>query len=221
MYTTIGCLKHGVSGGGGGAFPTPRTPAFSSSGVVTNRVVTLPAGIAAGDLMVVLLQGVVIAGTTTPPAGWALVSGGWGSGSPDGVWWKIAVGGETTATFTSAAANGSTAHCAMAFQGAQGPPEYAYVDLDGTSSMNCPSITASWGSANNLFCAVNYWSDTSDYPTSYPASYTLMQATESPATVGYRTSARQLAAATDNPGSQTTSGNLTTAKGLTFAIRPA
>jgi hypothetical protein len=189
-------------------FPTPRATEVSSSGAVTNRIVDLPAGIVAGDLMVVIFEGSAGAGPVTPPAGWAFLAGGWGAGSPDGIWWKIAIGGETSATFVTTSPSGASVHCALAFQGAVGPPEYTFADMSGGSVMNCPAITPSWGLADTLFCAINYWSDPSDYPTAYPASYTLMQYDSSPSTVGFRTSARQLAATTDNPASQTASGNM-------------
>jgi len=206
-------------------FPTPRTPEFSSSSSTVNRVVTLPAGIQAGDMMIAIISGSSGMGSITPPAGWVLLSGGWGNGtSGDGIYWKIAVGGETSATFVTASSTGTTIHCGLAFSGAKGIPEYTFADHgipSGGSTMDCPSITASWGSDDNLFCAINYWNDASDSPTSYPASYSLMQATVAPGGAGYRTSARQLAAASDNPAAQTTSGTMSVTRSMTFAIEPA
>jgi len=203
-------------------FPTPRTPEFSrtTSGATVNRVVDLPAGIQAGDLMVVFIAGAPVSGAITPPSGWVLLAGSWGNGTAgDGVYWKVAIGGETSATFVTSGASGSSFHCAMAFKDAIAA-EYTFVDLDGSSSMNCPAITPSWGLADNLFCAINFWNDSGgDKPTAYPASYTLMQAAETDI-AGFRVSARQSAAATEDPAAQTTSGAMSLADGVTLAIRP-
>lgn len=206
-------------------FPTPRTPLV---GVVAgtgnlNRTIPLPAGIVAGDLMVVFCNAQADAGAIAPPVGWALISGGFGTGSDgDGVYWKIAVGGETSAIWTVADSNFDAVYYAsLAFNGAQSPPEYTHASMDGASSMNSPAITPSWGLANNLFCAIHYFSDAAgDEPVGYPTSYSLMQGYFSSGTTGWRVSARQLAAATDNPASVSTGGALNIGDAMTLAVRP-
>ena len=204
-------------------FPTPRTPVGGSiaAGGTVNRVVSLPAGIVAGDLMVVACVALIAAGAITPPAGWTLISGSWGTGTDGrGIYWKIAVGGETSATWIAANTSGSMHAAAMAFSGASGSPEYTFSDRDGSSTMDSPSITASWGLADNLFCAIHYFSDPSDFPVAYPTSYTLMQGGYSTGTTGFRVSARELASATDNPASVSAGGTLTEGKAATLVIRP-
>jgi hypothetical protein len=198
-------------------FPTPRTPEYSATTSGSSRVVDLPAGIVAGDLMVVVIAG-PSGEVVTPPSGWALLAGGWGNGTDgDGIYWKIAVGGETSATWTISS-SATSRHVGMAFQNALSA-EYTFLNQDGGSTPNCPSITASWGLADNMFVALNYWSDASDTPTSYPASYSLIQNVFG-TTTGFRVSARALAAATEDPGVQTGSGVMAGLRSVTFAIRP-
>jgi hypothetical protein len=175
--------------------------------------------------MLILLRGTTGIGAITPPSGWTLMSGSFGNGTDgDGVYWKTAVGGEVSATFTYAVGGSRLTWAeAMAFNGASAVDPYAYVSQTSVAQIDCPSITASWGSDDNLFLAIGYWSDVAngDAPTNYPTNYNLMRSTQAGAEfVGYTTSARQLAAATDNPSNMIASGNIDTAIGLTFVLRP-
>jgi len=207
-------------------FPTPRTPIASSAvATTTARVVDLPAGIQAGDLLVVVALAFSTAGDITPPAGWALMPGDWGDGisggsSAAGIYWKIAVGGETSATWVAQNTSGSMYYAAMAFRDASSF-EYTFSSRDGLTTMDSPSITPSWGLADNLFCAVHLWSSVGDAPSGYPSGYSLMQAYSGSGTTGVRASGRQSAAATEDPPSvSSTSGAFSLGRAATLAIRP-
>lgn len=200
-------------------FPTPRTPEFSWKTAPfsdNNHLAALPAGILAGDLMVVVVMAQSGAVSMTPPSGWTKVAG-FGDDT-DGVWWKVAVGGEVSATWV-AADMGTSWHLAMAFKDAVAV-ELTAVEASSSSTVNCPSITPSWGLADNVFCAINFWSDTSDTPSSYPTNYDLMRLNEALSTTGFRCAARALAAASEDPPAQSSTGSMLTIKGLTLAIKP-
>jgi large repetitive protein len=79
--------------------------ANSSSGNRTTHPVTLPAGVQAGDTMVLFLTVSTLTGTLTGPAGWTLLQSTDGAATRGRAWTKQAVAGDagTTVTVTGSA----------------------------------------------------------------------------------------------------------------------
>jgi hypothetical protein len=138
------------------------------------------------------------------------------------VGYLIASGGETTVAVTSSAAERST-HIAARITGWHGttPPEISAVASGSSTAPNPSSVTASWGSADNLFIAL-YGVD-SGAPTAYPTNYSLAQTTTTttPTSAAYGgMAARQVAAASDDPGAFTNSTS-DDWRAYTVVVRPA
>ena len=121
----------------------------------TNIQATMPAGIQAGDLILVLIARDTQLGTGTPQAGFANVSAaaGGGAGAYGSSWlYKVATGTEsgtfTVCTITSDRC-GSITHVIRG-QSAL-PEEGAWSANASTLSPNAPSLTPSWGVADTLW----------------------------------------------------------------------
>ena len=194
------------------AFPSIGTPVVSSeSSSVTTHDVTLPASVAAGDLVI---AAVFLDGTPgnpsrfTWPSPWVeLADQDISTVASMTVAYLIASGGETTVAVTSVSAERST-HIAALVTGWDGstPPEISTVATGASTTPNATSVTASWGSADNLF--ITLYGIDSGAPTAYPTNYSLAQTstTTTPTSAAYGgLAARQLAAASDDPGAFTNS----------------
>lgn len=121
-------------------FVADSTSSYTSSGSAWTGNVSqaMPAGIAAGDLLIIL---VAVNGTATwpsPPSGWTSL---YTTAGMIGVYYKIAVGGDATATFTVANAGGEGSAMCLAYRGAA-------VDTTGTVGTTVAnSVTASQNSS--------------------------------------------------------------------------
>ena len=189
------------------AFPTVAGVATSSRATnSTSDSVTLPSSIASGDLILVFIykEG---NGTFTFPSPWVEIKdAGSGTAATIGIAYLIASGGETSVTVTSTASERfaaiATRISAASWHGTT-PPE---VSTGATGSNNAPdpdSVTASWGSADNLFIAT-FSIDTPDtllpvagWPTSYTGNQKNSDGILSAA--GGAIATRELAASNDDP----------------------
>jgi hypothetical protein len=166
MYQTLGLLMGGSGGGGGGSgYPaivgTEQT--CHSSG--TSRVVNLPAPATAGQMILITSVG---SGTTiTPPGDYTTISAG--------TFYKIAIGGETSCTVTAGTSSGDTNFIAMLLSNAHltTAPEFN----GSSSSVDPPSLTASWGAANNLCIALVMAAASGGSTSGYPSNCTLYRET--------------------------------------------
>lgn len=125
------------------------TSTYENTAGTSSAVINLPAGIVAGELILILIRlPQSLAAVQTPASGFTQVA----TRSYDSrsyVYKKTAVGGETTATFIM---NGVVTITALIYRISD------WVEgveaLYGTNNVNDPpSITASWGSKRNLFIA--------------------------------------------------------------------
>lgn len=209
------------------AFPTSTTATvttFTTS--VTSMAVNLPGSITAGDLLIAHV-GIRNAGTWTAPSGWTLLDEQVGGGTvgKTSVWYKIASGSEgSTATWTAGTAT-TAAWQVRKITGWHGttPPEYAKTNGDFTSAPNPPSLTPSWGAADTLWLALVGSSANGMTFTAAPTNYTDLVSTTASSGGGASNAGsaiRQLNAASEDPGTFTTSQNRWWAV-FTIAVRPA
>ncbi len=195
------------------------TSTYQNSSAATSNNVTLPSGIQAGDLLMLVFRGGSTA-TASTPSGWSLLS------SIDSttlghtyIWYKTASGSEG-ATVAITSTNIRVAAIGYRISGWTGTPEIA------TSTTNDPpALSPSWGTADTLWIAgmTNRISNSS--VTAAPANYSnLITIAEngSGATSRSRVSTanRSLTASSDDPGTFTTSGTIDSPEAFTIAIKP-
>lgn len=189
---------------------------------VTSHVATLPASIAAGELIIVIMakDGV---GTATIPASWVEIADG-----IDGALYQyyvaylFAAGGETSVTITTTVAEHSNI-LALRITGAHAstPPEISAV-VQGASTAPDPGNLdpAGWGSEDTRWialCVLDGGNPVTGYPANYPDNNLNVDAIISAAYIGL--AARALTASAENPGAFaiTTSDNWSA---FTIAVRP-
>lgn len=201
---------------------------------VTSMAVNRPATVNAGDLLIDLVS-VRNAGTWTKPSdmteipkigGGNLSQAGGGSvGKFDG-FYKIADGSEggTTATYTASTGT-SGAWITLRISGWHGttPPEGATTSGDATNA-NPPSANpGGWDIEDALYIAVASNSATTGGFTAAPTNYINLHsngASSGGAEVSIATATRELAAASDDPGTFTPNSNRFWAA-ATIVVRPA
>lgn len=213
------------------AFPSAGTPVATSFDTsVTSMAVNMPATVTSGDLLIALVE-VRNAGTWTKPTGWSDIStvsqaGGGSVGKLNG-FYKIADGTEGGGTATWTASTGTSAIWQVirvtSWHGTTAP-EGATASGDATNA-NPPSLTPSWGAADDLWIAVAANAATGETTgfTAAPTNYTGLQsngASTGGATCNVATATRQLNATSEDPGTFTPSSNRFWAA-ATIAVRPA
>lgn len=191
----------------------------------TTSVVTLPANVAAGDLIVAVIGADSGASTMTWPAPWVkLKDEAVSTTARASIGYLIASGGETSVSVTHSSERSN--HIAARITGWHGTtaPEISAIATGNSISPNADSVAASWGSDDNLFIVTTITDDSAAafpitaWPTSYTDNQTSNQTASSAAKVGFAT--RNLAAASDDPGAFT----LTTSEqwnAYTIVVRPA
>jgi hypothetical protein len=208
------------------AFPVVAATASYTGAAATSHAVNLPAGISAGNLLVIVAGH---DGTPTLTDGTAEYTPGvdkraFNTQGRIVVFYKTADGGEgATKTLTLSA---SEELCARAFRitghHASTAPEFsAGNDGGGASTSPDPDNLAlgGWGAEDTLwFVAME--NDSSPTISAYPGSYTDGANDRSGSLMGIGTARRELNAASENPGTFTISGSQEWAA-VTFAVRPA
>lgn len=214
---------------GGSSPPTSlaiaATNTYSDNSGLGSHPINLPAGIAAGDL---LLLFVIINGapTVTDPSGYTpLVSTQ--VGDTQRVYAKIATGSEgPTETL---AITGSQRVNAVSYRitGNRNGVTSSEISVSAVSAANTatpdpPSLTPSWGSAENLWIGVTLSQDGGYTFSSYPTNYDLGQLNVQSSTGngnGVSVAARLLTASSEDPGVFTTVTNRAR-QTYTLAVRP-
>jgi hypothetical protein len=195
----------------------------------TSDSVTLPGSIASGDLIIVFhMKDGVGTNTRTFPSPWveirdAVVSGGTAS---IGVAYLIASGGETSVTVTTTKNERFTAIAirisAASWHGTT-PPEISSGAVGASANPNPDSVTASWGSADNLFIAFfgqDNGSTVSSWPTNYDSNQLSTWANNNGGSSAHGAIATdEVASATQNPGTFTMTSEQWWAG--TVVVRPA
>jgi hypothetical protein len=159
---------------GGTPSPSPSvagTSTFFDGITYTTQAYTLPAGIVAGDLILIMLRSQLNSShTITTPAGYTLLADTLSGLHHCASYYKIAAGGETSVTFVTSAAS---YRVFMAYRITGHDPATAplVAGASGTSvTANPPSLSvAAWGSVNKLAIA---WAGSGHDVTGVPAGYT-------------------------------------------------
>lgn len=208
------------------SFPTIFSTAVSNTTPNnTTSAVTLPASIAAGDLIIGFVASDAAAGAMTWPSPWVKILDHAGTGFVLSVGYLIASGGETTVAVTHT--NERSNHIAARIKAAEWhgttPPEVnaAVTGLSGTP--NPGSLTPSWGALDTLWVAFFGCDDFSvPFPvTAWPTNYDNNQVSANTSTSAgdVAMASRGLNAASADPGSFT----MTVSEdwsAFTLAVRP-
>lgn len=209
-------------------FPTiEATSTYTNESSLSSYSVTLPASIASGDLLLLFIKtadGVI--GVNTP-TDWTLllaVNSGTFNSERMYVFTKEATGSEgSTVTVTLGSARRIAAVC-YRISGV----DHTHIEATNDASLvnDPPSITASWGSADNLFIAAmgNQRSDNglTTEPTNYGSGISIGHSSNTNDTRCRMTTAhRNYASATDDPGAFTMSGTILDPISFTVVIGPA
>lgn len=193
----------------------------------TSHTVNLPASIVAGNLLVIECFENV-ASLTVTASGWTNI--GSANSTSDGLVLlaKIATGAEGATVAVTTSSSVRATYIARQISGNQNDVTTSEIAV-GTGSTavsttpDPPSLTPSWGSAENLWFAFAGWNSTSTTLSSYPSGYSTSQLTKVGSGLGANScaSAAKLAtASSDDPGTFTLSASQTWI-GMTYAVRPA
>lgn len=202
-----------------GFFPVVQaTSTGNSAGVrATTSNVNLPSSVAAGEKLLVIFACERSAADPTTPAGWTLRSGPTASANVSlTVFEMTAVGGETSVTVSHG--SNRTAWTCYRISGWQGGAEAGTAATGTSTTPNPPSLTPSWGSASTLWLAVAALDGATAAPSSYPSGYSGGISDYSATTTRAMSAQKDSAAASEDPGTYTTTSGAWAAQ--TIAIRP-
>jgi hypothetical protein len=198
------------------AFPVAAASADSSGALDTNNL-SMPAGIAAGNLLVMRLE-TSDPTAMSPPSGWTEILDGAlpGSGGRLYICAKIAAGGESATRPTGNSGNyaGKVTRYTGAHPSAM--PEVSTLATGTNANPNPASLTPSWGAADThweAIAGVENERTTSSYPTNYSSGTN--QRNSATLTIAHR----DLNASSEDPGTFTMAGSENWAA-ATLAIRP-
>lgn len=194
----------------------------------TTHLVSMPAA-NVGELLVAIFANDDVTGVFTP-VGWSLIGGASGAAGTSScrVYGRVADGTESATNFQTNSAEVAVAQVYRFTNWRGGNPlttnDIAIATATGTASINAnpPSLTPGW-IANNIWIAVANLDNRSSGANTPPANYTNMIYTEAPLAVNRTclfSARRELAAATEDPGTYTTAGSQAWV-GITIAIRPS
>jgi len=128
------------------AFPTVAATATSfNPDHLTNHIVSLPANIAAGNLLIIFFRG-GMAGVAATPAGWTLLC----SRDTSSVFRRVADGAEGATVTVTTAWNGRSAHVTFRITN-QDPVNFIAGAFTGADSLDPPNLAPGWGIADILW----------------------------------------------------------------------
>lgn len=199
------------------AFPTiAATNTSSNAPTASDWTVSLPASIAADDLLIILVAG-GNAGAVTTPTGWTSLFEFLGTDTQRCyAAYKVASGTEGASVAVAHAGTGGGGHNSYRITGYQGTPESA---TDATA-VDPPNLAPTWGSAKTMWLAVAFDRLTVGAMTA-PTNYTNILSAEDGSNQNEAASARrELEAASENPG-VFGNGGTSGLGAATIAVRPA
>ena len=187
-----------------GAFPTVATTNGGNNAVNgLNHTVNLPAGVVAGDLLLVFF------GTDGTPA--IAFPGGWTNlfqkdtfGAPDargGAWYKVASASEDDPFTVTTDAAEMTAYTIYRITGYSEVPENGVATNGNSANPDPPNLVPSWGARNTLWFAMEL-NDDNVTVNAYPANYGngLNNVAANAEGVAIGSARRELNAVSDDPG---------------------
>lgn len=211
------------------SFPSIGSAATSARGtsLAASTTIVLPATINAGDLILVAISSNTNAAITFSATGYSSLISDTTSGSSFGVLFKSAAGTEGGTTLTiNLSASGRTAQVAMDIRGWGGATPGQAEAIGASGAPNPPSLTPAGGAANFLWIAIGQNKDTSNTLTSDPTNYNLgvidsgNSGSGSTGTPLIAAAARQLNAATEDPGTFTFLATTTAWSAATISVHP-
>lgn len=183
----------------------------------TSHTVTMPGTTASGNLLLVTLMFNSDCTVTGPGGGWTKLSGSSASPGQSEVWAKIATGSDGASLSFSTSSTQAGAFQVIRISGNKGGivsgTDYnlSISSAATTANPNPPSVTASWGAANNLFIVVAHTrgnnSTVSAYPTNYSSGSNIVTTNGGGGGASSGIAFRSLAAASDDPATFTLSGS--------------
>lgn len=201
-------------------FPSIKSQNNGSNGSLTaSKTITFPAGIVAGDLILVIVGSYTDSGLSTAlPAGYTSAIASSVGRINLRAFWKIASGGETSVTFTNAI-NFYFAYDVFVLGGAQSV-EGAAVTA-GSGAPNPPSLSPSWGSDSNLWiaCETQYSTIAAQSAPSGYINFGQVVNNNGADTPRTAWATRQIATSTEDPGAFGASASISSIAG-TLAVRP-
>jgi len=214
------------------AFPTVQGTQTSSTNTAgTSHTFTLPASIASGELLLLLVSIGSTAATFDALAGWTeLLDESAAAGLK--IIYRIATGGDANPTFTSSA---STRSAGIAFRisfhdSATNAPQIGTTATGSSVNPNPPTCTPTGGAKDYLYIAVcgssGEQADDGTYCTAFPTNYDSNQLEKTCGTAGTNlggmiaAATRNLNAASDDPGTFTVSENAAW-RAQTVVVHPA
>lgn len=183
----------------------------------TTHAITLPAGVVAGNLLVVVFSTDGNPTVTAQQAGWTLLSqASNGTVVTGAVFWKVATGSDALTLTTSAAE--ASSHASFRITGGDAPTGTSAVAT--STNTNPPSHTPPNGTRDYLWI-VTRAADSTNVATAAPTNYTNLQTQAAQGTNGASTNTaeRSLNAAGTDPGTFT-SGTSIAWQSWTLAIPP-
>lgn len=196
----------------------------------SSHVVAIAANTQVGDIILVVIGFGKGSTTVTWPSGWTVLwtySGpaatGYGTSSAA---WRIADGTEGSSITITTSNNVRFAAVSFAVRDHGGELEHVSAASGGSATPDPPALTPSWGAAGTLWIVAESGDTRSGPPTAWPAGYDYFYVWAA-ATSGSgnwahaAAAARQLNAATENPGAFTLSDGAAYVGVGTIAVKPA
>ncbi len=182
---------------------------FGSS--VTEHLVSMPATVNAGDLLLVIFSNDGDATVTDPGTGWELVTSDNNSTEIRGtIYYKIAIGDEdgTTVDFVTSAGEEAAAHVyRISNWHGTTPPEASSVTTALNNDPDPGALTPSWGSAETMWIAAFAMDWLDDTSIQGPTSYTNVledQPNNNSNSAGVGSARRENEVSSENPADFTT-----------------
>ena len=183
-------------------FPVVEATNTSQEAGTTSHTVSLPASIAAGDLLIILLfaydPGLGGPPDLSTPSGWTQLYDIDDAVSSLAGYYRIADGSEGASVNVVSSNNSNSVHNSYRISGFTGTPEVSARATGVSATPNPPSHTPSWGAADTLWLAITHCANTAADLTA-PTNYTnIIQANDGAFSTG--SARRELNAASEDPG---------------------
>jgi len=187
-------------------YPTvAATNSSEAAGGTTSHAVNLPASISAGDLLIILF-GTNFAPSTTP-TDWTPFYNSPLNAGDFASYYKVASGSEGATVTVTTTSGSRSSSLSLRITGYQGTPEAATIATGQNNSVNHPTLSPSWGSAETLWLVVTGLCTNAAATFAAPADYTNGTYNKNSAVaMGVAHARRELNAASDDPAAVTTTG---------------
>jgi hypothetical protein len=223
--------KRRVAAAVGGSAPVLAAQQASHVDGNTNLTMVAPSGIASGNTLIIIWCG-FFNGLPATPSGWTLADSETGTtpiNLSGAIYWKISDGTETDFDIVHGSAVTQSAIW-LRITGAHASASVEVTSAAGASGWHpdCPSITPSWGSANNMWIAAFSHARSPSLRTvsSYPTGYTDNQTSVSNddtvggTDTGVVFATKAATATSDDPDAYVLNATAN-ARAFTIAVRPA